>query len=346
MTDTTPSFPAGTRPVAVHGASGHTGGFVLDELARRGVPAIAVGRRPTHVRGDVPLRVAAIDDAAALRRAFSGCAAVINTAGPFLDTAAPVIDAALAEGCHYIDVTAEQESARRTLRDYDAAARGHGVAVIPAAGFYGGLADLLASALADDARAATPIESITVAVALDRWWPTPGTRRTGERNRFPRLVIEGGRLAPMPSPASGCTWDFGPPHGVDAMEQVPFSEMVALAHHLPVRRARSYLSARALRDIRDPATAPPEAADPQGRSAQRFTMQVVLEDARGTHRATAHGRDIYAVSAPLAVEAAARLLRAGPPRAGASSLGAAFDPGDFLRALSSSHLAVDVETVP
>jgi hypothetical protein len=58
-----------------------------------------------------------------------------------------------------------------------------------------------------------------------------------------------------------------------------------------------------------------------------------------SHRATAQGRDIYAVSAPLVVEAAQRLL-AGPPRqAGALSLGAAFDPADFLNALAPAHLA-------
>jgi short subunit dehydrogenase-like uncharacterized protein len=325
--------------VAVYGASGHTGGFVLDELARRGIPAVAVGRRAAQVRTGAPVRVAPIDDAAALARAFEGCAVVINVAGPFLDTAPPVIAAALEAGCHYIDVTAEQESARTTLEAWDAAARVRGVAVIPAAGFYGGLADVLASRLAGDAA----IDALAVAVALDRWWPTPGTRKTGERNRFPRVVVDGGRLVPMPTPAPGRPWDFGPPYGVTETEQVPFSEAVTIAHHLPVRNLRSYLSASALRDVRDPATAAPQAADAQGRSPQTFTMQVVLEDADGTRRATVRGRDIYAVSAPLVVEAAARLLRPGSARSGATTLGAAFDPHDLLRTLAPAHFSLEVE---
>ncbi|WP_202845106.1 saccharopine dehydrogenase NADP-binding domain-containing protein [Luteimonas saliphila] len=314
--------------VAVYGAGGHTGGFVLDLLARRGIDAVAVGRRIVATRSQVPFRVAALDDAPALARAFAGCAVVINVAGPFLDTAVPVIEAALAAGCHYIDVTAEQESARATLHDHDAAARARGVALIPAAGFYGGLADLLASALAGDAAAATPIGSITVAVALDHWWPTAGTRRTGARNTFPRVVVEDGRLVPLA--ARGCRWDFGPPRGAEDMEAMPFSEIVTLAHHLPARRIDAWLGTRALRDIRDPATAPPTAVDSLGRSAQRFTMQVALEDARGTRRASAHGQDVYAVSAPLVVEAAKRLMADGPARAGAQTLGSAFDPRGFL----------------
>jgi hypothetical protein len=44
------------------------------------------------------------------------------------------------------------------------------------------------------------------------------------------------------------------------------------------------------------------------------------------------------VSAPLVVEAAQRLLAGTPPRAGALSLGAAFDAVDFLDALAPAHL--------
>jgi short subunit dehydrogenase-like uncharacterized protein len=93
---------------------------------------------------------------------------VINCAGPFLDTAAPVARAALRAGCHYIDVTAEQASAQASFAELDPPARAAGRVVIPAAALYGGLADLLASAPASDG----DIDEITVAIALDRWWPT------------------------------------------------------------------------------------------------------------------------------------------------------------------------------
>lgn len=321
--------PAAGGTVAVYGASGHTGRFVMDALARRGLAAVAVGRRADPRHG-ATARVAAIDDPAALARAFAGCAVVINCAGPFLDTAAPVADAALSAGSHYIDVTAEQASAQATLRDYDRAARERGVAVVPAAGFYGGLADLLASALARE----SAITRVTVAVGLDRWWPTPGTRATGERNRFPRVVIEDGRQVELEATAPGLDWAFGAPFGRMALAQVPLSEVVTIAHHLDVRALRSYLSTEALQDLRDPATPAPEAADAQGRSPQRFAMEVVLDDAAGTRRASASGQDIYAVSAPLLVEAAVRLLAPGAAHAGALTLGQAFDAGDFLRALS------------
>lgn len=326
------------RLVAVYGASGHTARFVLAELQRRGIPAVAVGRSAATLPAGFPAREAAIDDAAALDAAFAGCVVVINCAGPFLDTARPVAEAAIRAGAHYIDVTAEQASAMAVFEHLDAPARAAGVAVIPAAGFYGGLADLLATSLLGPDGAA---DELTVAVALDRWWPTAGTRKTGERNTVPRLVVDDGRLATMPLPAARSTWRFGEPHGEQAMIELPFSETITISHHLRVRSLRAHLTQSSLDEIRDETTPPPAATDPLGRSAQRFEMVVRARTGDTLRTATASGRDIYAVSAPLVVEAAARLSRPGFARAGAIALGEAFDAGDFLRSLAPEHLRLD-----
>ncbi|MFZ5547253.1 MAG: saccharopine dehydrogenase NADP-binding domain-containing protein [Pseudomonadota bacterium] len=332
-----PSSPASlpaVASIAVYGAGGHTGRFVVAEALRRGMPVVAVGRDAARLPAGVPHRVAAIDDAESLTRAFAGSAVVINCAGPFLDTAAPVAAAAIAAGAGYLDVTAEQGSALATFEAFDAPARQAGVTVIPAAGFYGGLADLLASTLA----AGDAVEELTVAIALDRWWPTEGTRKTGARNQLPRVVIEGGRLVPLALPAAESTWVFDAPHGAQPVVELPFSEVPTIARHLPVRRMRSLLSRHALADIRDVATPPPAASDDQGRSAQHFEMVVELRAGDRTRRATARGQDIYAVSAPLVVEAAQRLMQPGFDRRGALALAEAFDPAGFLDALAPGHL--------
>jgi short subunit dehydrogenase-like uncharacterized protein len=325
------------RPVAVYGAAGHTGRFVVAELQRRGMPVVAVGRNAASLPADVTRRVAAIGDPWALLEAFSGCGVVINCAGPFLDTARPVIEAAIGVGASYVDVTAEQASAMDAFERFDAPARDAGVAVIPAAGFYGGLADLLATALVGPQGDG---HDLTVAIALDRWWPTEGTRKTGERNTVPRLVVDDHRLVPMPLPAAASTWAFGAPHGEQAMVELPFSEVITISRHLRARSVRAHLTRAALDDIRDAATPPPSATDATGRSAQRFEMVVEARHGAGAKRAVARGQDIYAVSAPLVVEAAARLMRADFGRSGALALGQAFDAGDFLATLSPQPLSV------
>ncbi len=327
------------QAIAVYGAGGHTGRFVIQEALRRGLPVVAVGRDASKLPAGVPARTAALDDAAALVRAFEGCSVVVNCAGPFLDTAAPVMAAALQAGCGYLDVTAEQASAQATFEAGDAPARAAGVAVIPAAGFYGGLADLLATALVGD----EPVEDLAVAVALDHWWPTQGTLVTGERNDVPRIVIEDGRPVPMALPAARGEWTFAAPHGTQAMVEIPFSEIVTLGRHLRVRRLRSWLTASSLDEIRDASTPPPTAADAQGRSAQQFEMVVRARTGTTVRQAVARGQDIYAVSAPLVIEAAARMRLPSFERSGALALGQAFDARDFLRALEPRDLRVTID---
>src|SRR5215831_17476378 len=127
-----------SRTVAVFGASGHTGRFVIAELLRRGLAPLAVARDSGKLealglkdRGGLTAR-ATIDDPVSLDRAFANAAAVINCAGPFLDTANAVVTAAIRSRIHYLDVTAEQPSAQATFETFDSAARKTETVVRPA----------------------------------------------------------------------------------------------------------------------------------------------------------------------------------------------------------------------
>jgi short subunit dehydrogenase-like uncharacterized protein len=335
-----------TQVIAVYGATGHTGRFVVREAQRHGLRVIAVGRSAARIDATMPAavarRVAALDDPVSLGQAFAGCAVVINCAGPFLDTAAPVAQAALRAGCHYIDVTAEQASAQASFADFDASARAAGRVVMPAAGFYGGLADLLATAMAS----AGTIDEITVSIALDRWWPTDGTRKTGERNQVPRVVVKNGRLAPLVPSAEVADWVFSPPLASQPMVELPFSEIITLAHHLKAATIRSLLNRSALDDIRDATTPTPAAVDDSGRSAQRFELVVRLVQHGVTRTAGVRGQDIYAVTAPIVIEAARRLLAPSYRRSGALALAEAVDPVELLRALHGTALEVFGDALP
>ena len=55
----------------------------------------------------------------------------------------------------------------------------------------------------------------------------------------------------------------------------------------------------------------------------------------------ASGRDIYAFTAPLVVEAMERVLRGEVKTAGVFTAGQAFDARDFLAALCPKHLLLD-----
>jgi len=63
-------------------------------------------------------------------------------------------------------------------------------------------------------------------------------------------------------------------------------------------------------------------------------VDVVVRSGGAERRAHAVGQDIYAVSAPLAVEAVERILTGRTRTTGVASAGEIFDAPGFLRALS------------
>jgi len=332
------------KRVAVYGAYGHTGRFVVAELCRRGHAPLLCGRDHGKLSAmaahwpSLQRRVATVSDAAALDAALQGADAVINCAGPFLDTAAPVVEAALRAGIHYLDVAAEQRAAHDVFERYAEAATRARVVVMPAMAFYGGLADLLATAAAGDW---IEVDAIEVAVAFDSWHPTPGTRLAGQRNQFRRLIVSHGKPAFLADPPPVREWCFAAPFGCQSMVAVPFTEVITIPRHLKTGSLDSYINLAALQDIRDPSTPPPVASDDAGRSPQRFAMEVQLRRGAQMRHAQAHGQDIYAASAPLVVEALERILRGAARAPGAIPAGAAFDARDFLGALAP-HLTVQI----
>lgn len=309
------------KRVAVVGAGGHTGGFVLAELRRRGLTPIPCGRST-----DLDL---------ALRRAD----AVINCAGPFAATAAPVIDSAIRAGIPCLDVTAEIEVVADVFADHAGAA----VPIVPAVAFFGGLGDLLATAAWGDRTAA---EQITIAYALSSWHPTPGTRATGRvsarRRNGGRIAYTGRRLRARAGEAPRTEWTFPEPIGRrPVVGEFTMADSVTIPSHLDTAEIATFMSRNAVEDLHDPHSCGPVAADPQGRSAQTFLVEVVARSGARERRAVATGRDIYAVTAPLVVEATARILAGTGDAAGVASAGARFDAADFLAALTPHHLSVE-----
>ena len=58
--------------------------------------------------------------------------------------------------------------------------------------------------------------------------------------------------------------------------------------------------------------------------------------------AIARGRDIYAITAPIVVEAAARILDGNFKRKGIGAPAEIFDARDFLEALVPEHLTMEI----
>lgn len=185
-------------------------------------------------------------------------------------------------------------------------------------------------------------DEICIAIALDSWHPTQGTRLTGKRNTARRLFVSDGKLAPLPDPAPTASWHFPEPFRIQDVVELPFSESVVIPSHLQVSTLHSYLNLAPLRELRDSSTPPPAPADETGRSAQIFMMDVVARKGTETRRVTAQGRDIYAFTAPLVVEATQHILDGKVEGRGVLAPGSMFDARNFLQSLAPSHLTFEI----
>jgi hypothetical protein len=289
-------------------------------------------------------RVASVDDPASLDRALMGAVAVINCAGPFASTAPPVIEAALRARVPYVDVAAEIEANLDTFRYFTDRARAVGVAVVPAMAFYGGLGDLLVTMAMGDWSAA---DEAHVAYGLSGWRPTAGTLASGtvsrERRGGRRVRYTGGRLEYYVDESDLPTleWDFPAPMGTrTVLGGYTMTDVVTVPSHLSIPEVRTYMTADAAKDLAAPGAPGPTAADALGRSAQMFTVDVVVRSGDTQRRVAASGQDIYAISAPLAVEAVHRILGGRTRTSGVAAAGEIFDAPDFLRALSA-HISLE-----
>jgi short subunit dehydrogenase-like uncharacterized protein len=318
--------------IAVYGAYGHTGRFVVAELIARGLTPILAGRDVDKLGSmDGDRRQADVGNPAALDRALDGAAAVINCAGPFARTSEPLIDAAVRARIPYLDVCAEIEAIEDVYWKYGRSRPDPGTAIIPAVAFFGGLSDLLVTAALGEW---TAVDEVTIAYGLDHWWPTDGTRKTsqvsGER-RNGRAVFTNGRIQLRTDDEPVADWTFPEPLGKQTvMAEFTMADSVLIPRHVRTPQINTFMTMSAIKDVVDPNTSPPPFAQ---RSAQTFLVEVVVRSGAAERRAIARGRDIYAVSAPLVVEATERLLDGRCTSTGVLAPGEAFDAHDFLTSL-------------
>jgi hypothetical protein len=331
--------------ITVFGATGHTARFVVAELHRRGRSPILCGRDAKKLKDlvstypEAAIRIASVDDPVSLDQALAGAAAVLNCAGPFADTAAPIIEAAMRARIPYLDVAAEPQTVLDAFERFDEPAKQAGIVVAPGLAFYGGFGDLLATAALGEWTAA---DEICIAIALDGWNPTRGTRLAGRRSAGRRRFLVNGKLEFLADPPPTRDWNFPEPFGVQPVVGLPFGEVIFISRHIRVPDVRSYLNLSPLKDIRDPNTPPPSPADDSGRSAQSFVIEAVARRGSAERRAIAQGRDIYAVTAPIIVEAAERILDNRTKPVGTVAAGEIFNAQEFLEALSPRHFSLQI----
>ena len=211
----------GARSWMLYGAAGHTGALIARHAHQRGHRPLLAGRSAPATAAlaaqlGLPCLALALDDPAALNAALADVDLVLNAAGPFLHTAAPLAQACLAAGVHYLDIGNELQ-VFRTLYDLDQRAQRAGVTIIPGAGFGVVATNCLARYVSDAvggaqnlevaARAATARPGPGIAASVRENLPYGGwTRREGHLHPQAlgsgtiTITLPGGPCRMMPFP--------------------------------------------------------------------------------------------------------------------------------------------------
>jgi len=137
----------------LYGASGYTGRLIAREAVARGLQPVLAGRDASKIE---PLaeelhceyRAFGLDSGPEIAAALQGVAAVLHCAGPFSATAAPMMEACLSAGVHYLDITGEIEVIETASCRHERALAA-GIVILPAVGMDVVPSDCLAARLAE-----------------------------------------------------------------------------------------------------------------------------------------------------------------------------------------------------
>jgi len=183
----------------IYGANGYTGRLIVKEAKKRGMKPILAGRNKAALdevcaeTGFTP-RVFDLENTDSVKKAIEDISIVLHCAGPFSATSQPMIEACLANGCHYLDITGEIGVFANAHKQSDAARRAD-IVIMPGVGFDVVPTDCLAARLVDKLPAAT--ELLLAFESGGRM--SPGTAKTSvEGLASGGCVRVGGKLQSVP----------------------------------------------------------------------------------------------------------------------------------------------------
>jgi short subunit dehydrogenase-like uncharacterized protein len=159
------------------------------------------------VRLGLERRAFGLDDPAAIDSALNRVAVVLNCAGPFKDTAEPLVEACVRSRAHYLDITGEIP-VYEAIQARDAQAKARGIMLLPGVGFDVVPTDCLALHLKQRLPSATRLR-----LAFQSVGPAglpPGTQQTAiERLNFGERVRRNGKLVRPQTGGGTISVDFG-----------------------------------------------------------------------------------------------------------------------------------------
>lgn len=237
----------------IYGANGYTGALCAEYAADAGHAPILAGRNRDKVealgkRLGLETRVFGLDDQLALDEALQDVTTVLHCAGPFSQTAAPMMESCLRTGTHYLDITGER-TVFESLFDRNHRALEAGITMVSGVGLDVVPTDCLALMLHEELPEARDLELAIFGLGS----PSGGTLKTVIENLGTGgwIRVEG-ELKRVPTGWRSRQVTF--PHKRRTIVTAPLGDVVSAYHSTGIPNIRTYYAlppktARVLRVI-------------------------------------------------------------------------------------------------
>ncbi|KAK3652912.1 hypothetical protein LTR56_004860 [Elasticomyces elasticus] len=323
--------------IGVYGATGYTGRLIVAELVHRDISTLILGRNEqdlASVPGPVQRQVAGLDDIEALSNHLQGCDTVISCVSPFSQLGFHVLEAAILARCNYIDTSGEQRWIQRVFEEYGPRAAAAGIVCIPSATDDTVTGDLIAGLVA---KRLDTVESLVVHHGFFDVDMSRGTMKSFYTlMQILPLVWRERRWMEQASSALGNV-RFPAADDEQASFLFPGAELIGMQRHLTANKMHATVNidlVSAMTGLDEDVIATlPKGPAVNRRGEARLTMLVEATSPDGQMaRGYARGRDLYKLTATVAVEAAIRCRDVHGSR-GVLAPSEAFDAESFLNDL-------------
>ena len=177
---------SGKPRVFIYGASGYTGKLVAESLAQRGIPFVFAGRNRERLEAGLKIVEERFGGPVAAEIGVAGNTledllpllqdidVVINVAGPFMQIAWPVVEAALQASCHYLDTTGEQDWTLAIRKKYGQAFADKGLLLNPANSYMWAAGALAAEVVLEN----DGVDSLDLVYQIDHGLPSEASTKS------------------------------------------------------------------------------------------------------------------------------------------------------------------------
>ncbi len=226
----------------IYGANGYTGKLTVREARNRGLQPIISGRSAgplTRLSGETGCKHIVIDleERERLRRHLRDVSVVLNCAGPFSQTAEPLISACIETKTHYIDITGKIDVFEYAHSRHHAAVAA-GIVMCPGVGF---------DVVPTDCIAATLKHAMDDATYLALGFDASATLSPGTAKTTVSKLPDGGRIRRdgeiIPVPLAFHTRDIDFGNGVKTAMTIPWGDVSTAFHTTGIPNIEAYVPA-------------------------------------------------------------------------------------------------------